>query len=99
MRSPRSVKYTFANAMREPIFWRSIAERYVGDRCEDAAVQRAARVRVLLLHVQPDDECRPGAGAVQRPDRLQERTGAEDWREAGRNVGVSHGTPVGQALA
>ena len=121
MRSPPTLKYTFANAMRAPIFWMSsdvstqspicalpakstlrlavtmlvggfvevampVAERDVRDGREHAAVQRATRVRVLLLHAHADDQRAPEpalySGPIVSRNGLVRKIGAN----SGRNV-------------
>ena len=60
----------------------------------------AARVGVLLGNAQSDNETAFWISAIeQRPDRVEKRTGAEQRRETGRGIRVTHGViPVATAL-
>ena len=70
---------------------RAIAERDVGQRDQQATVGDPARVGMLLRDPQADDEAAFRVAAVeQRPDRFEERAGAEQRLETGRRIGLAH---------
>jgi hypothetical protein len=69
----------------------AIAECDIGERHQQTAVRDTARIGMLLGDAQADDQALIRVASIeQRPDRFEERTGAEQRRETGRGIRGTH---------